>query len=30
MNIYITYEKTFFTEKQIEDLRRYGNWNIEQ
>lgn len=25
MNIYITYEKTFFTEKQINDLNKYGN-----
>ncbi len=24
MNIYITYEKTFFTEEQIEELNKYG------
>lgn len=24
MNIYITYEKTFFTEKQIKGLEQYG------
>lgn len=25
MNIYITYERTFFTEKQIKELEQYGN-----
>ena len=24
MNVYITYERTFFTEKQIKELEQYG------